>query len=358
MTKKIKIALLGGGRIAEHHIKAIQAVREFRIVAICDLIETKRKYYGDKYKINTYDHYVEMLNQEKDVDAVVVMSPSGMHFEHSTKIIKKFKKHVILEKPPCMNKTQLVSLYNTAKKYKKKIYPVFQNRNNKCVLKIKEQIEKNKLGKIRLVNLSLRWCRPQRYYNLSKWRGTYSHDGGALTNQGIHYVDLIRHLFGEIKTVKSKMKTLGANIEVEDSVVGVFEFKNGALGSLEVTTSARPHDYEAVISAVGSKGIVKIGGLAANILKEYTPNKTFCKKFSENIHDAYGYGHFKMYRDIRDDFVKKKKFSVNFNECLKTVELINSFYVSDEKKRTVWVDKSGNSIRLGRSNEKISKLYT
>ena len=131
----------------------------------------------------------------------------------------------------------------------------------------------------------------------------------ALTNQGIHYIDLLRHLFGEIKTVKSKMKTFGANIEVEDSVVGTLEFKNGAIGTLEVTTSARPKDYGAIISVVGSKGYAKISGLAANILEEYSPNAKLCKRYSEKIPDAYGYGHFKMYFDIKSDLEKKENIS-------------------------------------------------
>lgn len=354
---KINIGILGGGRIAEHHIKAIKSIKKFKLVCLSDLSRKKTKYYADKYKINTYDHYVKMLEKEKEVDIVVIMSPSGMHFEHSIQIIKKFKKHIILEKPPCMNKYQISHLYDLAKKFKIKIFPVFQNRHNKCIVKTKELIKKKQLGSIRLVNLSLRWCRPQRYYNLSKWRGTFSHDGGALTNQGIHYIDLLRHLFGEIKTVKCLMKTYGAKIEVEDSAVAILEFKNGALGSLEITTAARPKDYEAIISAVGSKGIVKIGGLATNILENYTPKPEICKKFSEKIDDVYGFGHFRIYEDVKDYFVKNKKYPIDYYDCLKTVELINSFYVSDEKKKKVLVEKSGNSSRLGKSNEKISKIY-
>ena len=108
----------------------------------------------------------------------------------------------------------------------------------------------------------MRWCRPQRYYDLSDWRGTYSHDGGALTNQGIHHIDLLRYLFGEVKTVNCKMKTFGAKIEVEDSAVANLEFQNNSIGTLEVTTAARPKDYEASISIIGSKGCTswRLGG--------------------------------------------------------------------------------------------------
>lgn len=357
MENKINIGLLGAGRIAGHHIKAIKKVKGLNLIAISDLIKSKRKFYGTKFKINTYKHYFEMLKTEKNIDLVVVMSPSGMHFEHSLNIIRKFKKNVVIEKPPCMNPSQITSLYREAKKNNKKIFPVFQNRNNKCILKLKDLINKKNLGDIRLINLTLRWCRTQRYYDLSTWRGTFSHDGGALTNQGIHYIDLLRHLFGEIRTVKSKMKTFGAKIEVEDSVVGTLEFNSGALGTLEVTTSARPNDYGAIISVVGSKGYAKISGLAANILEEYSLNKKFCKKYSERIPDAYGYGHFKMYRDIKLDLEKSKKYPIQPQDCINTIKLLNSFYVSDEKNKPVNVLKSRDSNRLGKKNEKISKLY-
>ena len=357
MVRKINIGLLGAGRIAGHHIKAIKKVKSFNLIAICDLIKSRREYYGKKFQINVYRNYFEMLKIEKNIDLVVVMSPSGMHFEHSLNIIKKFKKDVVIEKPPCMNPSQISLLYREAKKNNKKIFPVFQNRNNRCILKIKDLINKKKLGDIRLINLTLRWCRTQRYYDLSSWRGTFSHDGGALTNQGIHYIDLLRHLFGEIKTVKSKMKTFGANIEVEDSVVGTLEFKNGAIGTLEVTTSARPKEYGAIISVVGSKGYAKISGLAANILEEYSPNAKLCKRYSEKIPDAYGYGHFKMYFDIKSDLEKKRKYPVQSKDCINTIKLLNSFYVSDELNKSVNVLKSKNSKRLGRKNEKISKLY-
>ena len=103
----------------------------------------------------------------------------------------------------------------------------------------------------------MRWCRPQRYYNLSKWRGTFSHDGGALTNQGIHHLDLLKYLVGDISSVNCEMKTLGVKLEVEDTALSIIKFKNGAIGNLEVTTAARPDDFEASISVLGEYGMAQ-----------------------------------------------------------------------------------------------------
>ncbi len=357
MANKINIGLLGLGRIAGHHTKAIQKIKKFKILAACDLDKSKRDNYTERFKVKTYKHYDEMLSKEKEIDLVVIMSPSGMHFEHARKIIEKYKKNLVIEKPISLRVNNLKILYHLAKKYKKNIYPVYQNRNNKCVIELKKLIQQGKLGKIKLANLILRWCRPQRYYDLSVWRGTYSHDGGALTNQGIHYIDLLRYLVGDVKKVYCKMGTFGAKIEVEDTAVGNIEFEKGAIGVMEVTTAARPKDYEATISLIGTKGIAKIGGLAANIMEEYSPNPKICKRFSENIPDAYGFGHYKLYEDVKNDFIKKKKFPINSEDCIKTLKFLNSLYVSDEMKKSVLVKSSKDSKRLGRKNNKISKLY-
>ena len=357
MLKKIKVGLVGLGRIAGHHTRAIKKNKKYDIISACDLREDLRKKYNEKFGTKVYSNYNEMLTNEKNLDLVVIMTPSGMHFEHAKRILSKYKKHVVIEKPTSLKVSNLTKLYSIAKKNNKRIFPVFQNRNNKCVIKLSELIKKNKLGRIKLVNLILRWCRPQRYYDLSIWRGTYSHDGGALTNQGIHYIDLLRYLVGDIKNVFCKMKTLNAKIEVEDSVVGNFEFDNGAIGSLEVTTAARPKDYEATIALIGTKGVAKIGGLAANIMEEYSPNPKLCKKYSEHIPDAYGFGHFKLYNDVSKALLFKKKFPVNSKDCINTIRLLNSFYVSDEQKRNITVSRTKDSKRLGKKNNTISRLY-
>ena len=353
----VNIGLIGAGRIAGHHIQAIKKFKSLKIVAMCDLHLNKLENHKIDNKVNKYNHYEEMLKSEKKIDLVVIMTPSGMHYEHAKKIITKYKKNIIIEKPICLKTSQVTELYILAKKNRVKVFPVFQNRYNKAIQFLKKKKTMDALGKLRIISVQVRWCRPQRYYDLADWRGTFSHDGGALTNQGIHHLDAMRYLCGELKTVNAKMSTLGAKIEVEDSVVANFELKNGALGTLEVTTSARPKDYNATISLVGSKGLAQIGGLALNELQIYSPNQKLCKINSEKIPTAYGFGHFSFYRDIKNYFLNSTKFPVSFDDCLKTINLLNSFYISDEIKNSVNPMKIKNSKRLGTKNEKISKKY-
>ena len=353
----VNIGLIGAGRIAGHHIRAIKKFKSLKIVAMCDLHLNKLENHKIDNKVNKYNHYEEMLKNEKKIDLVVIMTPSGMHYEHAKKIITKYKKNIIIEKPICLKTSQVTELYKLAKKNKVKVFPVFQNRYNKAIQFLKKKKTIDALGKLRIISVQVRWCRPQRYYDLADWRGTFSHDGGALTNQGIHHLDAMRYLCGELKTVNAKMSTLGAKIEVEDSVVANFELKNGALGTLEITTSARPKDYNATISLVGSKGLAQIGGLALNELQIYSPNQNLCKMNSEKIPTAYGFGHFSFYRDIKNYFSNSIKFPVSFDDCLKTINLLNSFYISDEIKNSVNPTKIKDSKRLGTKNEKISKKY-
>lgn len=355
--KIINLAIIGAGRIAEHHLKAIKKNGGFKLIAICDLNKKKAFKFSQKYNVPFYLSYDKMLTNNKNIEIVAIMTPSGSHFEHCYDILSKYKKNLVVEKPTFLRSSQVRKIYKLAKKNKVKIFPVFQNRFNKAVQKIKSEIKKNKIGKINIVNVCVRWCRPQRYYNLAPWRGTYSHDGGSLTNQGIHHIDLLRFLVGEVKDVYAEMKTLGANIEVEDTALALFTFANGAVGSLEITTAARPKDFQASISILGSKGTILIGGLAVNEILTYSPDQNLCRKFSEKIPDAYGFGHYELYNQIFKSIKKNKQFVISENDCFKTISLLNAFYVSYEKKIKINVKKNLESKKLGKPNEKIAKLY-
>ena len=356
MINKIKICLIGCGRVTGHHIKAIKKSKKYHIAGVCDLNVDKANFYGKKFNISSYSNYYDMLNNE-DCDVVSIMTPSGMHYEHSNDIIKKYKKNIVIEKPISLKIDHVKKLYINAKKNRVGIFPIFQNRYNKSVQKIKKSIKKNLLGKINIISLRLRWCRPQRYYDLSDWRGTFSHDGGALTNQGIHYVDLVKFLAGKPVSTFCKMDTFGAKIEVEDTVVGLVKFQNKTLANIEVTTSTRPTDIEASISLIGTKGFAQIGGIAANKLEIFTPDPNECSKYSEVIPDAYGFGHFNFYEDLYKSLVFKKKFPVSDKDCLESIKFLHSFYESSEKSKEIFFKNIKGSKKLGRKNEKISKRY-
>ncbi len=362
--KKINIAVVGCGRIAGHHCRAIKSNDNFNLVAVCDLDKSKSDVYSKEFDALSYDNYEKMLSKNKDIDIVTISTPSGMHYEHSCEIIKNYQKNIIVEKPTFMTPSQIRNAFDLANKNNVTIFPVFQNRYNIAVQRVKKSIETGELGDVRLVNVRVRWCRPQRYYDMSDWRGTFSHDGGALTNQGIHHVDLIRYLGGEVKEVNCTMGTIGVqNVEIEDTAVATFKFCNGILGSLEVTTAARPDDFEASISIVGSKGLAQIGGIAVNMLEIFTPNIEEIEKNSDDFSDlpdrgkVYGRGHMSMYSDISNHILQNINYPITRKECLESIKLLHAFYLSDEKKSWVTIDDQTESSRLGREDDNISNLY-
>jgi len=358
LNKKVNVALIGCGRIAGHHAFSIQSCIGVTLVAVCDLVSKKGESYREEFSVPCYKDYRVMFDAHPEIDTVAIMTPSGMHFEHGMEVMGVYGKSLIIEKPTFMRPDQLITAYDKAQELGLQIFPVFQNRYNLAVQRVKQAILNDELGNIQIVSVRTRWCRPQRYYDLAPWRGTFSHDGGALTNQGIHHVDLLRYLGGAVGQINATMRTLGADIEVEDTVVATFKYENNSLGNLEVTTAARRDDFEASLSIVGSKGLAQIGGIAVNELEVFTPNPEDCKEFSEDFSSCvYGNGHLKMYDDIVSTFLSGVSFPVTREDALSTIRLLHAFYRSDEAGGWVDVGSDEQSIRLGRQGEELSNLY-
>jgi UDP-N-acetyl-2-amino-2-deoxyglucuronate dehydrogenase len=359
----LNVALIGCGRIAGHHCRAIQEVKGVRLVSVCDLEKEKADTYANEFGVRAFASYRDMFEEISEIDIVAVITPSGMHMEHGLEMLNDYSKHVIMEKPTFMRPSQIKEAYAAADAAGRHIFPVFQNRYNKAVRRVKRALAAGELGVVRIISVRVRWCRPQRYYDMASWRGTFSHDGGALTNQSIHHVDLIRHFGGKVARVNASMRTLGVSIKVEDTVVATLEFAGDAVGVVEATTAARPDDFEASISIVGSKGLAEIGGIAVNELRVFTPDPDACEANSEDFqgikgHGAvYGYGHTQMYEDVVAFFRDSVPYPVSHEDCLGTLRLLNAFYRSDEADGWVNVDSAEESPRLGCADEAISDLY-
>jgi UDP-N-acetyl-2-amino-2-deoxyglucuronate dehydrogenase len=328
------------------------------LIAVCDLVAEKAHAYRDQFGARSYENYHRMLSENPEIDTVAIVTPSGMHYEHALDIISRYKKNIIVEKPTFMKPSQVTEVYERAASAGVQVFAVFQNRNNLAVQRVLRGLEHGELGQLRSVAVRVRWCRPQRYYDLSPWRGTYSMDGGCLTNQGIHHIDLLRFLGGEVSHVCAVHRTLGADIEVEDTATAAIVFESGAVGALEVTTAARPIDYEASISLVCEKGLAQIGGIAVNELQIYTPEPAACAQNSEDFSgNVYGNGHAKIYEQIAAFFTNDSPYPVNYGDTLATIRLLNSFYLADETRSWVAVDAAGDSARLGRPDEELANLY-
>lgn len=357
-NEPIRVGIIGCGRISGHHCRSIVETKGAELIAVCDLEIAKAEAYRDLYGARAYDNYHQMLQENPQINTVAVVTPSGMHYEHVLDIISRYQKNIIVEKPTFMKPSQLVEAYRCATKAGVKVFPVFQNRHNLAVQRVLKGLRDGELGRLRTAAVRVRWCRPQRYYDLAPWRGTYAMDGGCLTNQGIHHIDLLRQLGGEVSRVCSTHRTLGADIEVEDAATAVLEFANGAIGSLEVTTAARPIDYEASLSLVCENGLAQIGGIAVNELQVYTPYPEACAEHSEDFSgNVYGHGHVKIYEELAVLFRSGGDFSVQFQDALASIQLLNAFYVADEGGGWIDVGNAGDSRRLGCQDNKLADLY-
>lgn len=354
----VRVGIIGCGRISGHHCRSIVQTAGTELVAVCDLNPERAHIYHEQFGAKPYDDYHRMMIENPQINAVAIVTPSGMHHEHALDIISRYRKNIIVEKPIFMKPSQVQEAYAAAAAAGVRIFPVFQNRHNLAVKHVMRGLAKSELGKLRSIAVRVRWCRPQRYYDLAPWRGTFSMDGGCLTNQGIHHIDLMKLMGGAVDRVCCVQKTLGADIEVEDTAAAAIDFKNGGVGTLEITTAARPVDYEASISLVCEKGLAQIGGIAVNELQVYTPDPQACAGNSEDFSgNVYGHGHVKIYEEILEHFESGKPFPVTEEDTLSTIRLLNAFYVADETRSWVNVATAGDSARLGRPDDKLAELY-
>ena len=359
MTKDVvKVGIIGCGRVSGHHCRSIVATEGAELVAVCDMISEKANVYRDQFGAKAYTNYHRMLIENPQIDAVAIITPSGIHFEHALDIISRYRKNIIVEKPTFMKPSQVREAYATAGKFGVQIFAVFQNRHNLAVRRVLSGLMEGELGRVRSVDVRVRWCRPQRYYDLAAWRGTFSMDGGCLTNQGIHHIDLLRLVGGEVERVCGINRTLGAQIEVEDTAAACIAFESGAIGTLEITTAARPIDYEASLSLVCEKGLAQIGGIAVNELQVYTPDPATCVQNSEDFSgNVYGHGHVKIYEQIVASISGTAPFPVSYEDTLATIQLLNSFYIADETRNWVHVANAGDSARLGCYDDQLANMY-
>lgn len=359
--KNIRFALIGCGRVSNWHANALKGIQGAELVAVCDLVEEKARNMAAEHGVRYYTSYRRMLETE-EVDVVNIITPSGMHAEHSLDIMTNYRKHVVVEKPMALRVEDCEMMIKTARENGVGLYVVMQNRFNKAVVKIKEAIDKGLFGRFVLGTVRLRWCRPQRYYNRDPWRGKWAFDGGALTNQAIHHIDLLRWLIGEVEEVSAVASTRLVDVEVEDTAAAWMRFENGAMGIIEATTAARPDDLEASISILGENGTVIIEGTSVNRITKWTFDDIDMKEFSEEPPNVYGFGHRPLLEEVVRSVRKGQPFPADETDAIKTIELLNAIYNSAEHRGgSVRLKDRPRSSKLGVMNpadRKIRDMYT
>jgi UDP-N-acetyl-2-amino-2-deoxyglucuronate dehydrogenase len=349
----LNFALVGCGRIAKRHSELLGhgQIAGARLAAVCDLVESKAQALGGKFNVPTYTDMHEMMRTEQ-IDVVVVLTESGLHAQHVVELAP-YGKHVVVEKPMALTVDDADAMIHACDKAAVRLFVVKQNRFNVPVVKAREALMAGRFGKMVLGTVRVRWCRPQSYYDQDAWRGTWALDGGVLTNQASHHVDLLEWMMGAVESVYARTTTALARIEAEDTAVVVLRFTSGALGIIEATTAARPTDLEGSLSLLGEGGTVEIGGFAVNEMKHWRfvqprdGDDTVLTDFSVNPPNVYGFGHQAYYEHVVDCIVQNKRHLVDGLEGRKSLELISAIYESVETRQEVRLRFQPRHCRLG-----------
>lgn len=348
-----QFAIIGCGRIAKRHADLLSnmQISGGKLVAVCDVNLNKASAFGEKYGVPYYTDIDEMMEKEI-VDICSVLTESGHHAKHVIQVAK-YGCDVIVEKPMALTIEDADSMIHACDVNNCELFVIKQNRFNVPVVKAREALDKGKFGKITLGTVRVRWARHQEYYDQDKWRGTWSLDGGVLTNQASHHIDLLQWFMGDVESVVAKSTTALADIEAEDTAIVLLKFKNGGLGIIEATTATRPNNLEGSISLLGTKGTVVIGGIAVNELVTWKFDQSednedeVIEKYSVNPPNVYGFGHKEYYDQVIACLNDGLENPVSGKEGRKSLELIHAIYKSIETGQEIRLSEKPRSKRLG-----------
>jgi UDP-N-acetyl-2-amino-2-deoxyglucuronate dehydrogenase len=353
-SSDLTFALVGCGRIADRHSQLLGEgmIAGARLVAVCDVVPSKSGAIAAKYDVPAYTDMTEMMTTHRP-DVVVVLTESGNHAKHVI-ALAQFGAHIVVEKPMALTLADADRMIEACDAAGVMLFVIKQNRFNLPVVKLREALEGGRFGKLVMGTVRVRWCRRQSYYDQDAWRGTWAMDGGVLTNQASHHVDLLEWMLGDVTSVFAMTRTALVNIETEDTAVAVLRFENGALGVIEATTAARPTDFEGSISILGEAGMVEISGFAVNQMKTWNFEKKLeadtevTSRYSTNPPNVYGFGHMAYYEHVVRAIRHGGPNLVDGLQGRRSIELINAIYESVESGQEVALRFRPRHSRLGR----------
>ena len=355
-NRRIRIALVGCGRISSNHIKAIATHHDrAELIALCDtqpqrldqaqklITEVFADHNGAATNPVCFSSYKDLINAAQEgttpVDLVVLATPSGLH---PGQVITAAEAglHVCTEKPMATRWDEGVAMVKACDQAGVHLFVVKQNRFNSTLQLVKRQMEAGRFGRLAMVAVNVFWQRPQSYYDQDSWRGTWEFDGGALMNQASHYVDLLDWLVGPVESLSASTATLGRHIEVEDTAALHLHWRNGALGTMAVTMLTYPKNLEGSITLLGETGTVKIGGPAVNKIEHWafadeSQDDAEVEKASYATTSVYGFGHPPYYTNMLDALQGKAEPLCDGREGLRSMELLIGAYRSARDSNTV-----------------------
>lgn len=340
----MKYALIGCGRISTNHVKAVKN-NHLEFVAACDIVpehieEVLKKNELQDAPIKRYTDYKKMI-EENDIDLIGIATESGIHAEIALYCIDHGI-HVIIEKPMAMSMKDADEIIQRSEEKKVKVCACHQNRFNVAIQRLRHAVEEGRFGKLSHGSIHVRWNRNKGYYDQAPWRGTWAQDGGALMNQCIHGIDLLRWMFGnEVEEVYgSTRQQFHDYLEAEDVGMAVVKFKNGAIATIEGTTNVYPQNLEETLYVFGEKGTVKIGGKSTNNIDVWdfadeTEEDLKNKGLEEATSNVYGNGHTSLYADVIEAIENDRAPYVDAYAGRNALEMVLAIYKSQKEGKAV-----------------------
>jgi UDP-N-acetyl-2-amino-2-deoxyglucuronate dehydrogenase len=350
----LRCAIVGCGRIVHNHIQSMSQIPQYQIVAICDVDYDKTVAIKQKYdflnSVAQFDNLAVML-ESIQIDLLIVCTPSGLHPQAAI-TAAKYGCHVLVEKPMATNLCDAKAMIRAFDNKPNKLFVVKQNRYNATIQLLKNVIDSGRMGRIYQISCNVLWTRPQEYYDVAKWRGSWEFDGGAFMNQASHSIDLLLWLFGDLESVQAFTATQARNIEAEDSGVVALKWRNGMLGTINVSMLVYPKNLEGSLTIIAQKATVKIGGIAFNQIEKWdfadTDNdfvglsteakaqaqaqNVAAKSNSYSTTSVYGFGHSIYYQKLLDCIMHGSTDIVSGRCGIKSLELIVAIYKSARDK--------------------------
>ena len=329
-----KIALAGCGRISKNHVDTILELEKegrAKLVACCDPVADRVCAVADRGGCRSFPTMDSML-EGAPCDLVTICTPSGLHPDH-VEGASRFGRHALSEKPAGTSLATVDRAIDACDSRDVHYFVVKQNRFNKTIRLLRRALEEGRFGRLYMISSNVFWTRPQDYYDQAKWRGTWELDGGCLSNQASHYVDMVQWMGGAVESVQAFSATLARRIEAEDTITVNLKFRSGALGSINVTNLAYPKNLEGSITILGERGTVRVGGVALNTIESWQfdgPHEMDqeVEQVNTNPPSVYGFGHLPYYRHVLDVLDGRAEPILTGREGRKTVEIIEAAYES------------------------------
>jgi predicted dehydrogenase len=341
--KALNYAIIGCGRVAPRHAQSLldlKTTMNVHLTAVCDVVESRVQHFAKTYHAAPYQDYHAVFDNP-DIDVVSLCVPSGLHSKMGQEAARAGK-HVLVEKPISLSLEDADSLIETCEKAGVTLGVVLQNRFNPPMRELRQLVDSGELGRILLGAATVRWYRPQSYYE-DEWHGTWSMDGGALMNQSIHHIDALRWMMGEVESVFAYTATQAHKMEAEDTGIAVVRFKSGALATIEGSTITYPENLEGSVALFGEHGSVKVGGTALNrkvfwkVAGKIEQEHEIITRDTIDPPSVYGTSHREQIIEMLNAIREQREPSTNGREARKSLQLVTAIYQSARERREIYL---------------------